>query len=370
MRILSVIIFALLFFSACTTEPVSDNQLPSDMPEIKLSLEEASRLSKMAFHCIDKEYPNKLNQVLGDSSYLASPRELHPAFYGCFDWHSAVHGHWSLVRILKQFPEVENAARIRQKLGKNLTRDNILKEVSYFEDSHNKNFERTYGWAWLLKLVEELDTWEDKEGQEWRSNLRPLERLIVNRYLEFLPKLTYPIRVGEHPNTAFGLTFAYDYALNAGDEELQELIESRAKDYYLNDKNGPISWEPGGFDFLSPCLEEVDIMSRILPQDEFVKWFNEFLPNFKYLEPAVVSDRSDGKIVHLDGLNFSRAWVLYAISEKIPAKKDLLVGLANYHMAESLPKMTSGDYAGEHWLASFALYALSNKNKLLSIKEE
>ncbi|MEO0473642.1 MAG: DUF2891 domain-containing protein [Bacteroidota bacterium] len=329
--------------------------------DIRLSVEEAGRLSQMAYHCIAQEYPNKLNQVLAGEDELAGPKALHPAFYGCFDWHSAVHGHWSLVRILKAFPDIEQAGAIRERLAANLTPENIQQEVAYFAQPHNKNFERTYGWAWLLKLAEELHTWKDPQAREWETALQPLTDLMVGKYLAFLPKLGYPIRIGEHSNTAFGLAFAHDYAVTLGKTELQNLIESRAKAFYADDQACPVSWEPGGFDFLSPCLEEADIMSRVLPAAEFERWFTAFLPNWQSLQPAVVSDRSDGKIVHLDGLNFSRAWVLYSLASRLPDQKNVLVSLADGHMAASLPKMTSGDYAGEHWLASFALYALQTK---------
>ena len=314
---------AALFILFVSCQPlVQEKETP--VPEgkaIVLDLDEANRLSKMAFHCIDTEYPNKLGQVLGDSSYLAEPRVLHPAFYGCFDWHSAVHGHWSLVRLLKTLPGLDNADSIRMKLAANLTPANIRAEVAYFDDEHNKNYERTYGWAWLLKLVEELHTWEDPQGRAWRSALRPLEELIVEKYLDFLPKLSYPIRIGEHSNTAFGLAFAWDYALATGHTALAELLRTRSLDFYAEDNDCPLSWEPGGFDFLSPCLEEAEIMSRVLEPDAFSTWFEHFLPDLTPLEPAVPLDRSDGKIVHLDGLNFSRAWVLYTIAGKLPDRR-------------------------------------------------
>lgn len=337
---------------------------PSEpVPDVRLTLEEASRLSQLALGCIGQEYPNKPGQVLGDSTYLAPPRALHPAFYGCFDWHSAVHGHWSLVHLLKTFPDLPQAEAIRAKISENLTPENIRKEVAYFDDQHNKNYERTYGWAWLLKLAEELHTWDDPQGKQWREALRPLENLIVQKFLDFLPKLTYPIRVGEHTNTAFALAFAWDYAAAAERWELQQLIAFRARDYYFKDQGCPVSWEPSGFDFLSPCLEEAGIMSRVLDEKEFQGWFAKFLPNWQVLGPAEVSDRSDGKLVHLDGLNFSRAWVLYSLAGKLPAQKEALSRLAAQHVAKSLPQIASGDYAGEHWLASFALYALSAKEK-------
>ncbi|MCB0559488.1 MAG: DUF2891 domain-containing protein [Lewinellaceae bacterium] len=354
-----------LLLSSCS--PQTPKQMPApqqNIPDVRLNQEQASRLSQLAFNCIGQPYPNKLGQVLGDSTYLAEPRALHPAFYGCFDWHSAVHGHWSLVRLLKTFPDMPQATEIRALLSQNLTQENIRQEVAFFDDEFNKNFERTYGWAWVLKLAEELQTWDDPQGKQWREAIRPLENLVVQKFIEFLPKLTYPIRVGEHSNTAFALAFAWDYAVATERWELQELVAFRARDFYFKDQGCPISWEPSGFDFLSPCLEEADIMSRVLDPREFQDWFAKFLPNWQVMTPAEVSDRTDGKLVHLDGLNFSRAWVLYSIAQKLPGQKEQLSALAAQHMAKSLPQITSGDYAGEHWLASFALYALSAKDKL------
>ncbi len=360
MRLVAVLLICVISLSC--ESPMKEEKVESGMASFNLDLEEAERLSRLAFECIDQEYPNKLGQVLGDSSYLAPPSTLHPTFYGCFDWHSAVHGHWSLVRILKEYPNISGAGEIRKKISANLTPTNIAREVAYFDDVHNKNYERTYGWAWLLKLVEELDGWEDEEGQSWRQALRPLENLMVEKFEAFLPKLTYPIRVGEHPNTAFALSLAWDYAEKVKRDSLRLLIESRARAYYLDDKNCPIGWEPGGFDFLSPCLEEADIMSRVLPQKEFQKWMKGFLPSLESLEPAEVSDRSDGKLVHLDGLNLSRAWVLYRLAERLPEQESGIRNLADLHLAASLPEVSGGDYAGGHWLASFALYALASKD--------
>ncbi|MBX2844912.1 MAG: DUF2891 domain-containing protein [Saprospiraceae bacterium] len=350
---------ALVFTLACQTNSSTDNT--TDVPTIatpELSLEQAEALAEFAFHCIDTEYPNKLGQVLGDASYLKSPQELHPMFYGCFDWHSAVHGHWSLVRLLKKYPNLSKAPAIRAKLDQHFTSENVQRELAYFDDVHNKNYERTYGWAWLLKLAEELNTWDDPQGQAWAEEFQPYADFIAEKYVEFLPKLNYPIRIGEHSNTAFGLTFAWDYANAMGHKELKDLIEQRAKDYYLSDTACPVSWEPGGFDFLSPCLEEADIMGRILPQDAYSSWLNDFLPDLESaFQPVDVTDRTDGKLVHLDGLNFSRAWCLYGIAQRSgdPAVKNL----ANEHLSYSLDKIKSGSYAGEHWLASFAIYALS-----------
>ena len=326
----------------------------------QLNTKTAAYLYHFAYECIDKEYPNKLGQVLGDSTYLKTPSNLHPAFYGCFDWHSSVHGHWTLLNIVKQLPEFEYNNEILLKLKKNITKENIEKEVAYFDDVHNKNFERTYGWAWLLKIAETLKDWNSEEANKLYENLKPLVDLIEEKYIEFLPKLNYPIRVGEHPNTAFGMSFALDYAKKYS-PKLDSVISQKAKEYYLNDKGCPVTWEPGGFDFLSPCLQEASLMMKVLPVNEFKTWLDGFLPGFRenpetYLSVAEVTDRSDGKLAHLDGLNFSRAWCLYEMGKTL--KNEKMISLANKHFEYSYTKMDSGEYAGAHWLASFALYAI------------
>ncbi|QGY47256.1 DUF2891 family protein [Maribellus comscasis] len=320
----------------------------------------AEYLYHFAYECIDKEYPNKLGQVLGDDSYLSPPRDLHPAFYGCFDWHSSVHGHWTLVTILNRFPDFEYRDEILKKFQKNITKENILTEVAYFNDEHNKDYERTYGWAWLLKLDEAILEWDNPEAKELHENLFPLVRLISGKFSEFLDKLIYPIRIGEHSNIAFGMSFAYDYAKKY-DTELASKIEQKAREYYMKDCECPLTWEPGGFDFLSPCLQEVSLMEKVLSKAEFEKWLKDFLPGFeknpeKYLEVAVVTDRSDGKLAHLDGLNFSRAWCLFEIGHALNNQK--MIDLGEKHFNYSYEKMDSGEYAGAHWLASFASYAL------------
>jgi len=252
------------------------------------------------------------------ASHHKEPSVLHPVFYGCFDWHSAVHGYWSMVTLLQQYPELEQADKVRAVLKRNLTAENVAREVDFFSKDINDSFERTYGWAWLLKLSDELRSWEDPMAKELAANLQPLADLIVERYINFLPRLVYPVRVGEHTNTAFGLSFAYDYAVNREHTELQQLIAQRAKDYFSEDKKCPIAWEPSGYDFLSPCLEEIGLMQRVLPKQQFLTWLDDFMPQLAdpgySLAVGKVSDRTDGKLVHLDGLNFSRAWNLYALA--------------------------------------------------------
>lgn len=341
----------------------ANQTIPDTIKIPVLNIEEANRLARLPLNCIETEFPNRLGQTLGSKQDLLSPKELHPSFYGCFDWHSAVHGHWSLVKLLKEFPELENAEKIKKKLLLNLSSENIMKEVNYFEGKHNKTYERTYGWAWLLKLAEELNTWDNPLARELEVNLQPLTDLLVSKYIEFLPKLNYPIRVGEHPNTAFGLSFAWDYANSLKNDSLKVIIKTRSKEFYLEDKNCPLSWEPGGFDFLSPCLEEAALMKRVLPTNEYKIWLNNFLPQLKdpnfSLEPGKVSDRTDGKLVHLDGVNFSRAWCLNKIAENLPDYKHLEF-IANNHINYSLPGIVDENYEGGHWLGSFALYSLKS----------
>ncbi len=330
---------------------------------IPLTKEIAVQLAVLPMKCLQKEFPNKPNQVLNDASALGLPKQLHPAFYGCFDWHSSVHGHWMLLELLRAYPDIPNADLIRSVLSENMSAENISAELDYFMRPGEQSFERTYGWAWLLKTDEVLLKATDSLSAQLHQNLAPLVDVIVDRFIEFLPKLTYPIRTGEHPNTAFGLSLTYDYAITAKHEPLRAMIEQRALDYYLQDVDCPLTWEPGGYDFLSPCLQEADLMSKVLDADTFRKWLNKFLPELKSsnftLKPVEVSDRTDGKLVHLDGLNFCRAWSLYAITEVIP-EYNHLVRIANEHIEASLPKIADGGYEGEHWLASFALLSLKN----------
>ena len=261
---------------------------------------------------------------------------------------------------------MSNAAEIRSVLGRNITAQHILEEVDYFKGEYNASFERTYGWAWLLKLAEELHTWNDVDGRTWYANLLPLTEYISQAYLTFLPKQTYPIRTGVHPNTAFGLSFALDYARTMKNGQLEQLIVGRSKDYYLGDVDCPASWEPGGADFFSPCLQEAELMRKVLSVNEFSTWFSAFFPNLKLgqpsnlLAPAIVSDRNDMQMVHLDGLNLSRAWCMVYLAKMVgdlPVRQMLLQS-AQRHVEVTIPYIANGDYGGEHWLASYAVYAL------------
>jgi hypothetical protein len=345
----------------------SSAQQGAAMP-LTLTKDQAASLAKLALKGIQQEYPNHPGHVLNKAEDAATPRQIHPAFYGCYDWHSAVHSHWMLVRLLRTFPDLDGAKEIRQVIGKHLTADNLKAEAEYFLRPNLKSFERMYGWAWLLKLAEELHTWDDGDARTWAKNLKPLEDVLIKRYLDFLPKQTYPIRTGVHPNTAFGLAFGLDYARTMKHDRLQKLIEERSRAYFGNDEQIPASWEPGGADFFSPSLMEADLMRRVLPAEEFRAWLQKFLPALARGEPktlflpATVSDRSDPQIVHLDGLNLSRAWCMRSIAAALPnddpARKALSDAAAR-HGTEALRHVASGDYAGEHWLASFAVYMLS-----------
>ncbi len=340
---------------------------PAPKPET-LTRERASAFAKLALKGARKEFPNKPGHVLLDDKDTKTPKASHPAFYGCYDWHSSVHGHWLLVRVLRTFPDLLEAKDIRAVLAEHLTAGNIEVEVAYFQRPEAKSFERPYGWTWLLKLAEELHAWDDPDAKTWSANLTPLAELLAERYVAYFPKQTYPIRAGVHSNTAFGLTFAHDYAKTVGNKKLRELIEERAKAYYGKDADAPARWEPDGNDFLSPSLCECDLMRRVLPPAEFAAWFHKYLPGAAKGEPtslfapATVTDRADPQLVHLDGLNLSRAWclrgILLSLPKDDPARKALTASAAK-HADAGLAHVASGDYAGEHWLASFAVRMLS-----------
>jgi hypothetical protein len=333
-----------------------------------LNEKQASHFAALAMKCVSREFPNKPEHVINNAGEVQSPKALHPAFYGCYDWHSSVHGHWMLVRLLKSFPNLPESAQIRTALNANLTAENIAAEVAYMKQPNRQSFERTYGWAWALKLAEELHAWDDADGKRWSENLKPLAAVLSQSYRNFLPKQTYPIRTGVHPNTAFGLAFALDYAKATGDRELEALLHERSRTYFAKDTDYPGAWEPGGEDFFSAALMEADLMRRVMKPAEFAEWFRRFLPGVAkggptaLLQPAIVTDRSDPKLVHLDGLNLSRAWCMRSIARALPAQDPARLVLsqsADKHAAAALAHVASGDYAGEHWLASFAVYLLS-----------
>lgn len=361
----SIIVFAFIFFQAIQ---INGQRRKNPSQALVLTESQASHFAELALKCVAREYPNKPEHVMNDSRDVQNPKSLHPAFYGCYDWHSSVHGHWMLVRLLVMFPNLPQAQAIRQALSANLTSDNIRVETAYLQQANRQSFERTYGWAWLLKLAEELHGLKDAEAQSWLRNLQPLVDTLVSRYISFLPKQTYPIRTGVHPNTAFGLAFAFDYARVVGNHALATVIAERSRTYFGKDANYPAGWEPGGEDFFSPALMEADLMRRVLGASEFRRWFDRFLPQLPaglpkaLLQSAIVTDRSDPKLVHLDGLNLSRAWCMRSIAAALPqndAARKRLAASARAHARDALAHVASGDYAGEHWLASFAVYLLS-----------
>ena len=332
--------------------------------KISLTQQGVSHLASLPLKCLDKEFPFKPWYVISDTTFT-TPKKMQPAFCGCYDWHSCVHGHWLLVALLKQYPEMPEADSILTKLKRHLSAENIRTELALFKGD-NLTFERPYGWGWILQLQNELLTWNTPTGRELSQNLNPLARFLANEWVGFLNKLQYPVREPEHYNLAFSMCLAWDYAITVRDTVLQNSIKKSAIRFYKNDIACPASYEPGGYDFLSPCLEEADLMQRILPGKEFNLWFNKFMPEL-YNNPGElfrvcdVPDPADAKMVHLYGLNFSRAWCLYDIAAKMPVEKRQQVrALAIQHFKYSLPHVVSGAYEGDHWLATFALLAIRN----------
>lgn len=355
-------LFVLVLFSSFVVIAQEKHYVQKD-GQIVLTRTGASHFAKLPLRCAEKELPYKTGITFGDSSLISAPKNYHPAFFGCFDWHSSVHGHWMLVRLLKLFPDLPEANQIRSLFNKHFTWAAIQQELQLFLSKDNKSFERTYGWAWLLQLQDELLSWNDTDAQKWAMALQPLASELSKLTVSYLSKLVYPIRVGEHTNLAFGLSMMYDYAVHQHDTALSRSIKEAAMRFYYKDQHCPFSWEPGGTDFLSPCLEEADLMRKVLPSSLFIPWLKKFMPSLfdknLAIKPGEVKDRTDGKLVHLDGLNLSRAWCLKGIAAA--TKNGHLYQLANQHLEAALPQVASGNYEGEHWLASFAVYALTTE---------
>lgn len=339
----------------------------AELPELDEAT--AGRLAALALACVHREYPNKVAHVMRDDADARPPRELTPAFYGCFDWHSAVHGHWMLARLARRFPDAPFAADARTALQTSLTDENVAAEVAYVGRDDRDGFERPYGLAWLLQLAAELRQWEDPEAQRLARTLAPLEALAAKRLATWVPKLGAPIRVGEHSQTAFAFGLVWDWALTARDAPMQDALRDAATAFYANDRACPIAYEPSGHDFLSPCLAEADFMRRVLAPDVFAKWLHAALPGIPddgrpWLEPMTPSDRSDGKLAHLDGLNLSRAWMLDGIASGLPAadpRRAALLSAARVHADAGLSAVTGEHYAGGHWLGSFATYLTTRR---------
>lgn len=335
----------------------------------------AARFFRLALDCVHKEYPNKIAHSMNSDADVKPPRELTPAFYGCYDWHSSVHGHWLLARLARLFPHDPLALEARRALAQSLTPANIAQEVKYLNADGRTAFERAYGLAWLLQLAAEMKEWDDatngaardtsagNQARQWSATLRPLEQAVTARIASWLPKLDRPIRSGEHNNTAFAMGLMLDYARITGNRTFGKMVESRVRDYYLKDRNCPLSYEPSGEDFLSPCLAEADVVRRILPGSEFAAWFAAFLPRVD-LEPTRVADMTDGKLYHLAGLNLSRAWMIEGIVSKLPAadsRRQQLTALAGKLKQAGLESIHSEYYEGGHWLGSFAVYLVSGR---------
>ncbi|HEX5184167.1 MAG TPA: DUF2891 domain-containing protein [Allosphingosinicella sp.] len=319
----------------------------------------AGRFASIALGHVTREYPHKLDHVMEGPEDVLGPRDLHPIFFGSFDWHSCVHGWWLMLRMRRLFPDLAEARRIEALAEEMLAPANVAGELAYLDRAYTGTFERPYGWAWLLALHREAQRHDDRT---WGRDLAPLAAAFAERFDWYLPKLTYPVRTGTHFNTAFALIHALDWA-EANDAALAGLIRDRARVYYGGDRNCP-AWEPGGDDFLSPALAEALLMRRVLPDADFRAWFGAFLPDLDAGEPrslftpAFVSDRSDGKIAHLDGVNLSRAWCWRGLAGALaPDLADLARRTADAHLDASLPHV-AGDYMGAHWLATFALLAL------------
>jgi len=336
----------------------------------QLDIKAADRFANLALACVHKEYPNKISHTLNSDADVAPPRRLTPAFYGCYDWHSSVHGHWLLVRLVRTFPDGPFVQSAREALSQSLTAENLTQEAAYLRGEGRASFERPYGLSWLLQLAAELEEWDDPQAKEMAANLRPLEESVLERLTSWLPKLSNPVRIGEHDQTAFGLGLLIDYAHGKGDQKLVELAVSKAKQFYLSDRNCPLSYEPSGEDFLSPCLGEADLMRRVLPSQKYAIWLRAFMPQIptrgdgKRLQPVVSPDPSDPKLAHLDGLNLSRAWMLEGIAAGLPKddrRLPAIMATAEAHRRAGVAAVTGEHYEGGHWLGSFAVYLVTKR---------
>jgi hypothetical protein len=370
-------------FAGDTPSASQESPIPAAAPSVAVfDTTAAERFAKLALACVHKEYPNKIAHVLNSDADVAPPRKLTPAFCGCYDWHSSVHGHWLLVRLLRTFPDAPFAKDARDALKQSLTAENLKHEADYIRGEGRSSFERPYGLSWLLQLCAELREWDDADAREWLANLKPLEDAAVERLSSWLPKLANPVRIGEHDQTAFALGLMFDYARTMKNEGFTRLIRDSAKKFFLSDKNCPLNYEPSGEDFLSPCLGEADVMRRVLPQKEFTSWLKDFMPqipigregdaNTEWLKVAVSPDPSDPKLAHLDGLNLSRAWMLEGILSALPEKdprRPALQATADAHAEAGLAAVTGAHYEGGHWLGSFAVY-LTTKRGIIEASGE
>jgi hypothetical protein len=338
-----------------------------------LDVAAAARFAALALKCLHQEYPNHISHTLNGDADARPPHELTPAFYGCLDWHSDVHGHWLLVRLMRLFPDASFVGEARAAVARSLTPQNIAGEMAYLRGPGRASFERPYGLAWLLRLAAELRRADDAAARGWSETLAPLESEVAARLEGYLPKLYYPIRIGEHDQTAFALGLMWDWATVSADARMRAALSDAAQRFYQHDRNCPLAYEPSGEDFLSPCLAEADFMRRVLAPAAFARWLSTFLPQIPrnpgaaadltaWLPPGVVTDRADPKLAHIDGLNLSRAWMLEGIAHGLPAHDARIAALlatAAKHAAAALPAVTGEHYEGGHWLGTFAVYLTS-----------
>lgn len=399
MKLLLPLCLSVFLLAACTepeqeapASPVSDSSLseasvqqalvqeaPISKPDPQLlemamtseiSPELAERFSDLALTCLHQEFPNKISRTTDTAEDIGRPKDLFPVFYGCFDWHSAVHGHWMLVRLLRVAPDGDWKAEARAKLEQSFTENNIAGEISNFDRPARGSWERPYGLAWFLQLTAELREWDDPQAKVWLERLAPFEADITDSLKTWLPNLAYPIRLGTHNQSSFAFGLIWDWAKVAEDQEMLALIEEKTLDFHRKDVNCPLAYEPSGEDFLSPCLMEADLMRRILPREDFPDWLSGFMPDIPadgssgWLAPGVVKDASDGKLVHLDGVNLSRAWNLLNIAASLPENDPripALVASAKLHEETGIAAVSDTHYSGSHWLASFATYLTTSR---------
>ena len=358
-----------LTFALCAATFMFQSPLPVQAESFDSATE---RFAGLALKCVHQEYPNKIAHVMSGPDDARTPSQLTPAFYGCFDHHSSVHGHWLLARLARLYPNASYTPAARAALAKSLTAANLAGELSYMNGAGRASFERPYGLAWMLQLGTELRQWGkiDPSVAPWARDFAPLEQRAADQFKSWLPKLRTPMRVGEHSQTAFALGLVRDWAVETGDTALIALVDERARTYYGNDRDCPLRFEPGGEDFVSACLGEADLMRRVLPPQDYAKWLSAALPSIPrnattdWLPVGIVTDRTDGKLAHIDGLNLSRAWMLEGIASALPARdrrRGALLASAKIHADAALPAVTGEDYAGGHWLGTFATYLVTKR---------
>ena len=330
-----------------------------------LDIAQLTAFAELALGGIGRELPYKPGWILSSVASGRAPREVHPVFYGCFDWHSAVHSHWMLARCMAVAPGTELAERIRGRLDERFTRDALAREAAFFDSPDAAGFERPYGWAWLLRLAQEVRGLDDRSTVHWAEYLQPLERRVAALLRDYLPRLRFPVRSGMHTDTAFALGLALDHARASDDGKLATAIEDRARAYYTGDRAAPVHFEPSGEDFFSPSLNVADLMARVLPSETFGAWLDGFFPDLtdgglgRLASPVEVSDPADGRLAHLAGLNLSRAWTLAGVAAALPGsdpRRDVVLRAHEAHRERGLDQVFSGHYEGDHWLASFAVY--------------